>query len=229
MNTEIKETRSDNTLEKLTPNQKEFILEMAANARLYDVVVALKEEGIEVSTSTLSRYLRRERERRMAEERADSKEMVSELAASAKDGKLREGTLEAVRQRLYDRALLSNSPEEARQLYAAMVKEEAKLQELELERRRLAIAEEELKLKALKARAELGPKTQAEVVESSAEEAKVIEAPEAKQLAAPSSENEGQLAAVIRQAEAILNRGGELEGRLLEARGLLAEAARALP
>lgn len=227
MNTEIKETRSDNTLEKLTPNQKEFILEMAATARLYDVVVALKEEGIEVSTSTLSRYLRRERERRMAEERADSKEMVSELAASAKDGKLREGTLEAVRQRLYDRALLSNSPEEARQLYAAMVKEEAKLQELELERRRLAIAEEELKLKALRARAEL-PMTKAEVVESSTEEAKVLGTPEAKQLAAP-SESEGRLAEVIRQAEAILNRGGELEGRLLEARGLLAEAARALP
>jgi hypothetical protein len=109
-----------------------------------------------------------------------------------------------------------------------MVKEEAKLQELELERRRLAIAEEELKLKALKARAELGM-TKAEVVESRAEEAKVIEGPEAKQLAAPSSESERRLAEVIRQAEAILNRGGELEGRLLEARCLLAEAARALP
>jgi hypothetical protein len=126
---------------------------------------------------------------------------------------------------------LCDELEEARQLYAAMVKEEAKLQELELERRRLAIAEEELKLKALKARAELAPMTKAEVVESSAsaEEAKVIEGAEAKQLAAPSAENQGRLAAVIRQAEAILNRGGELEGRLLEARCLLAEAARSLP
>lgn len=111
-----------------------------------------------------------------------------------------------------------------------MVKEEAKLQELELERRRLAIAEKELKLKALKARAESGM-TKAEVVESSAsaEEAKLIEGVEGKLLAAPASENEGRLAAVIREAEAILNRGGELEGRLLEARCLLAEAARSLP
>ena len=227
MKTENKETRSDNTLENLTPNQKEFVLEMAANARLCDVTMALKEEGIDISTSTLSRYLRRERERRMLEERADSKATVDELAANAKEGKLREGTLEAVRQRLYDRALLSNSPEEARQLYAAMVKEEAKLQELELERRRIAIAEEELKLKALAMRAELGP-AKAEVVESSAEEAKEIEAPEVKQLAA-TSENEQRLAETIRQAEAILNRGGELVDRLLEARSLLAEAARSLP
>jgi hypothetical protein len=37
MKTENKEIRSDNALEKMTPNQKEFVLEMATNARLIDV------------------------------------------------------------------------------------------------------------------------------------------------------------------------------------------------
>lgn len=58
---------------------------MAANARLGDVIVGLKKHGIDISTSTLSRYLRRERERRMLEARADSKDAVQELAAEGKE------------------------------------------------------------------------------------------------------------------------------------------------
>ena len=58
--------------------------------------------------------------------------------------------MEAVRQRLYERALVSQSPEEARELYAAMVKEEARFKELELEARKIAALEQQVKLQELR-------------------------------------------------------------------------------
>ena len=155
MNTENTSKRRGK-LEQLSEEMQTGIIEITMNSTLTNAVLALQKRGIDVSVPTLSRYVRKHREKLLMEEGEEMKGTVGALAARGKESAFRVGTLEAVRQRLYDRALLSNSPEEARQLYAAMVKEEAKLQELELERRRLGIAEEELKLKALKARAELG-------------------------------------------------------------------------
>jgi hypothetical protein len=224
MKTENKETRSDNTLENLDAKKREWILEFACNTRLLDVVKVLKNRGIETSPASVSRFVQRHREKKLMDSRAESKATVNELAEGAKDGRLREGTLEAVRQRLYERALESQSPEEARELYAELVKEEAKLRELALKERQVAIAEEQLKLEALVARAKLAGTgmVKGKVIDSKAEPGAIAEA-EVKQLGGPSA-NEQRLAEVVRLATEILNRGGAAEERLLEARCVLAEA-----
>jgi hypothetical protein len=190
------------------------------------MVVILKEQGIETSAASLSRFVRRHREKKLLDGRDESKATVIALAEGAKDGRLREGTLEAVRQRLYDRALESQSPEEARELYAELVKEEAKLRELQLKERQVAIAEEQLKLEALVARSKLGGMAKGEVIDSKPEPGAIVE-PEVKQLAAPSANDRG-LVEVVERAMAILNRGGSVDERLLEARCVLAEGVKGI-
>ena len=131
-------------------------------------------------------------------------------------------------------------PEEARLLYAALVKEEMRLKELELEARKIALAEEELKVKAALALEGGGRRKKAEIVDAAelknsrgdAEARRELAeggtgGGEMKQLAAP-SESEKRLKEAVGQALEVLNRGGELEERMLEARGLLAEGVKSL-
>lgn len=235
----IMKTRSDNLLESLDEKTRVGILELAANADLKDVVLNLQKRGFSVSMPTVSRFVRRHQEKLLLAEGKEMKPAVDELVERGKEGGLRAGTLEAVRQRLYERVLESRNPEEARLLYAALVKEEAKLKELELEARKVALAEEQLKLDALVARAKVRAGL-AKVVdhdkESSNPDAKsngeaevdAVEMPEVKQLGGP-TEKETRLLALVREAEAILNRGGELSDRLFEARAVLAEGVKELP
>src|SRR5688572_12896702 len=106
-------------LEQLKPEQQQWILETALNAELKDMVKALRDHGIDTSPASLSRFIKKDREKRLLDDRQESQATTMALAEAGKDGTLRAGTLEAVRHRLYERALLSQSPEEARELYAA--------------------------------------------------------------------------------------------------------------
>jgi hypothetical protein len=143
--------------------------------------------------------------------------------------------LEAVRQRLYERVLDSRNPEEARLLYAALVKEEGKLKELELEARKVALAEEKLKLDMLVARGKLAGRAKADVVdaeENGAGSGAAISDQRAKlQLGGPQgpTEKETRLMALVRTVEGILNRGGDLGEKIIEARAVLAEGMKELP
>ena len=159
------------------------------------------------------------------------------LAEAGRDGKLREGALEAVRQRLYERALVSQSPEEARELYAAMVKEEARLKELELEARKVAALEQQAKLQAVrievertKASSRRGVKS-AEVVESAPAAAGELTNGNGGD-ASSKQESAGEtqrLLLVLREVNEIVNRAGSMEEKVLELRARLAEAAKMLP
>lgn len=220
-------TRKDNLLESLDEEKRTAILELAASADLTEVVLSLQNEGIFVSVPTLSRFVRRHREKLLLEEGKEMKPAVDQLVERGKEGGLRAGTLEAVRQRLYERALESRSPEEARLLYAAMVKEEGKLRELELEARKVALAEEQLKLDALVARAKMAGRAKAEVVDGAADKGILQEGPKL-QLCGPTAK-ETRLLALVSTVEGILNRGGDLGERLLEARAVLAEGVKELP
>lgn len=230
-------TRKDNTLESLDEKVRSWILETAAYANLTDMVVTLQKEGISTSVPSLSRFVRRHQEEMLLMEGREMKAAVDELAERGKDGRLRAGTVEAVRQRLYEQALQSRSPEEARLLYAALVKEETKLKELELEARKVAIAEEQLKLDALVARAKVlagrvkvvseengdgAPETANQIATAETKETK-----EVKQLAGP-SEREKRLTELVSEVSGILNSGGDLNERMMEARAVLAEGVKAL-
>ena len=161
------QTRGDNQLENLDAKTQEGILEIAANASLPDVLKSLAEHGIEVSPSTLKRFIRRHREKCLLKDVDESKEALDALAESGRSGKLREGSLEAVRRQLYDRALGSHDPEEARELFAAMVAEETKLKQIELEARKVAAFEEQVRIQRLKLELDAMAKRQKAMVASS--------------------------------------------------------------
>ena len=219
-------------LEELTPEQQNWILETALNTKLVDMVVALRKHGISTSPASLSRFIRRDRERKLLEERKEMAETVAAFAETGRDGKFREGTLEAVRQRLYERAIVSQSPEEARELYAAMVKEEARLRELDLEARKVAALEQQVKLQGLKIQVlaeQAGGgkgKRKAEVVELKAEEgqrAKLeLGGPGAAEALGAGGEKQ-RLLLVLREVNEIVNSGGSsTEEKVLELRARLA-------
>src|SRR4051812_1818113 len=161
------QTRGDNQLENLDPKTQEGILEIAANASLPDVLKSLKGHGIEVSPSTLKRFVRRHREKCLLQDADESKDALDALAESGRSGKLREGSLEAVRRQLYDRALDPRDPEEARELFAAMVAEETKLKQIELEARKVAAFEDQVRIQRLKVELEAIGKRQKAMVASS--------------------------------------------------------------
>ena len=216
-------------LDELSEYQKINIAELAAESRLIDVVLELKKRGIETSPAALSRYLRRERERALLEDGDDLKKAVSELAERAKDGALREGSLEAVRQRLYERVLVSNDPEEALNLYNAMLKEEAHVRELELEARKVKVAEEQVRLQAIKL-ASGGGKSVRAVVEASA----VVEGDElagrmpAVPVPVPVSEREQKLVELVGDLAGIVNGGGLSEEKVLAVRERLGREGKLL-
>jgi hypothetical protein len=238
MKTEEKETRVT-TLEKLSPEQQTWIFETALNSSLVDITVALREQGIHTSPASICRFMRKDRERRLLEDKKETRAAAAALAEGASEGKLREGTLEAVRHRLYERALVSQSPEEALELYGAMVKEEARLRELELEARKVAALEQQVKLQGLrvevevaKARQARGVKT-AEVVGSAP--VPVGELTEGQQAGTepgdpnvPAEAERQRLRVMLREANEIANRGGPVEEKFLELRIRLGEEIRAL-
>lgn len=234
---ENKQTRNRTMeLEQLTPEQQNWILETALNSSLVDMVIALRGHGIHTSPASLSRFIRRDRERKLLEERKEMAETVAAFAETGRDGKFREGTLEAVRQRLYERAIVSQSPEEARELYAAMVKEEARLRELDLEARKVAALEQQVKLQGLKIQvlAEQSGggkgKRKAEVVESRAEAADSCKQERAKLELGDPGAAEGlgadaekrRLLLVLREVNEIVNSEGSTEEKVLELRARLA-------
>jgi hypothetical protein len=207
-------------LDELTEEQKSFVLEMAANARMIDVVEALKEHGVLVSVATVSRYLQRDREKRLLEDGGEMKEAVAALAERGKDGTLRKGSLEAARQRLYERVLTSNDPEEALALYNSMLKEEVKLQELALEERRVKVAEGQLRVQRLRLRKDETHKAMVECSDAVVEAMVVNEA--------RLSERELKLVELVWDLSGILNRGGGAEEKVMDARSRLGDGVKLL-
>jgi hypothetical protein len=279
MNTE--NTKSRSKLEQLSPEQQEMLLELAKRSTLEVLAESLKEHGIETSDSALSRFLQK---RRAADAVAHGKELaasVEALAEQGRGGKLREGTLEVMRQQFFEKAAGGVGGDEAQALYAALVTEEARVKELELEARKVAALEQQVRLQerrieveAMKARAALGrvraqvvdganvqdgeraklepggPRTDREqaaglgktpallvggqvgeanggrdVIEG-LEAARSMDAQPTKPKAPDVEDNQRRLLEAVKRAEGILNRGGDLGERILEARGLLGEAVR---
>jgi hypothetical protein len=216
-------------LEQLPEETRSWLLEIAAHSTLINMVQVLKDEGIETSTSALGRFVKKHREQALLEAGEDMKAGVEALAQRGKDGKLREGTLEALRQRLYERTLVSNSPEEAREMYAALVKEEARLKELELEARKVAALEQQVRLQGLRIQvmAQQGGKGRLKATVDSAPAINGLELAKVE-LGDPrleaTSEGEKRMQRVVVEALEILNGPGIPYEKLQEARERLTEA-----
>src|SRR3954471_19279071 len=84
-----------NVLENLAPEKREWILETASQMdRLSDMMEPLLNNGIEVSLSTLTRFVRRHKEEMLMSEGEDMKETVEALAKRGRGETFRKGTLE---------------------------------------------------------------------------------------------------------------------------------------
>jgi hypothetical protein len=220
---------------------------------------SLKENGVDTSDSALSRFLKKRRGMQLVENGKELAAAAEALAEQGRGGKLREGTLEVMRQQFFEKAAGGVGGEEAQVLYGALVAEEARVKELELEARKVAALEQQVRLQerrieveAMKAHAALG-RVRAHVVRSKAQpgevaegnvkelgpvkEAGVGESAEAVVAAEEtpansgtpnSGENEKRLLEAAKRAVGILNRGGDMAERILEARELLAEVVRGL-
>jgi hypothetical protein len=147
---EVTEGRKYKKLEALPEEKRELIVELAAHTRLFDLVEILRGHGVETSESTLKRFLRKQRAKEVLEEGEEMREGVEALASRGRGESLRKGTMEALRQKMYDLALTSNDPDTAKELYRDLLKEEAKLKELELEGRKAAAIEEGVRLQRLR-------------------------------------------------------------------------------
>lgn len=215
------------SLEDLEPAKLEWLLETAAQARLIDCVDALKEHGIEVSVPTLSRFVQKHRGKQALENGEAMLDTAESLRKRGKSGAFREGTLEALRQRLFAQAIDATSDDEQmRQLYVELVKEEAKLKELELAERRVAVGEEQARIARVRARMELSgrPRKKVEledVVENGnggtevkllAEEIKVVE---------PGSDGKKELVDLILNVAEVINGPGLAEEKVVGARVIL--------
>jgi uncharacterized protein with von Willebrand factor type A (vWA) domain len=230
---EQKENQRISKLEQLTEEQQTWIVETALHAQLVDVVLALRKEGIHTSPASLSRFIRKDREKRLLEDRKEINGAANAFAESGREGKLREGTLEAVRQRMYERAVVSQSPEEAERLFAALVKEEAKLKEVELEARKVAALEQQVKLQALRIEVDMAKAKErglkkAEVVESAPIAAGELTNGNGHASNTGADEEKKRLVLVLREVNEIVNRGGPPEEKVLELRGRLGEEVRLL-
>lgn len=179
MNTE--NTKSRSKLEQLSPEQQEMLLDLAKRGSLVDLAEALKEHGIETSDSALSRFIQKRRAVNAVENGKELAASVEALAEQGRGGRLREGTLEVMRQQFFEKAAGGVDGEEARDLYGALVAEEARVKELELEARKVAALEQQVRLQerrieveAMKARAALG-RVKAQVVGSEKDEGRLRE------------------------------------------------------
>jgi hypothetical protein len=216
-------------LESLEPAKREWLLELASNARLIDCMAPLKEFGIEVSVSTLSRFLTKYRNDRLLAEGEESHAVVEALSKRGESGAFRKGTLEAVRQKLFEQALAPNSREGLRELYVELLREEAKLKELELAERKVAVAEEEARLKRalLWEAAREKRRTRVEISAGAAggdeSETDLEEKSGPIQLLEYVKEDpeKKEIADLLGRVNEILNRGGEVNEKVIEARSVL--------
>jgi hypothetical protein len=104
------------------------------------------DRGREVTTPQMKRFVRRLRLERDLREMEDNEGMAGRLAGRAKDGKERDGVIEATRQKLFEEALENGDQKLLLELYRSANEERARAQHAEVEQRRAAVAEEKAKI-----------------------------------------------------------------------------------
>jgi hypothetical protein len=102
--------------------------------------------GKEADPDQIQRFLARVRRERALAGVGESSDELDALAEKGKTGKLRDGVIEAARQRLFEEALEKGDSATLLELYRAANEERARERELEVEKRRAAVAEENARI-----------------------------------------------------------------------------------
>lgn len=214
----------------MSQEQKAWLLDFAPRCKLSDLVNSLKEHGIETSDSALSRFLRKHRAEQLVENGKDLEASARALAEQERGGGLREGTVAAVRQRLFERAMEVKDPEEARELYAALMKEEVKLKEMELEARKVTALEQQVKLQGLRIQvlAESASAGGRGRIRARLESSEAVVDGGDRVGNKSGGEASDELVKLLNDVSEIANRGGACEERIVEIRARLGEGVKLL-
>jgi hypothetical protein len=114
--------------------------------------------GKETFGEQVRRFVERVRYERAVRETDDSMEDLTAFAERATDGKARDGLIEAARQKLFEDALAAGDRTLLLELYRAANEERAREREVEVQRRKAAVAEENARIGWVRALGEVNGK-----------------------------------------------------------------------
>ena len=136
--------RKDSPFHGITDLQKEQMLDSFEKGESYDDIAESWEQRSKIETTgeQVRRFLQRVRYERAVRETDDSMEELGVFAERATDGKARDGLIEAARQKLFEEALAKGDQTLLLELYRAANDERAREREMEVARRKAAVAEE---------------------------------------------------------------------------------------
>jgi hypothetical protein len=125
-----------------------MLVMLSESLTLEELVEAMKKapEPIECSLGTMSRFLRKAKEDKMLRDAQASDESVEAFAKRAGNGKVREATLAAMRDRMFKQVIESNNGDRLMETFESLKAEKEKERLLELEERKVKVAEENARL-----------------------------------------------------------------------------------
>src|SRR5438552_3351044 len=136
--------RSDSPFVKLnTKEKREEFLIMSKEYSLFEVQRFLAQPPLSVQCSLagLGKFLKRLREEEAITQAAEAAESTAELSRQGGNEKTDEATLAATRQKLFASALETDNREALLEMYRALNEEKGKNRRLELEERKVRVAE----------------------------------------------------------------------------------------
>ena len=156
----IMRIRKDSPFHGITELQKEQMLDEVDSEQTYDNIAEGWEyvTGIETTGEQVRRFVQRLRYERAVRETDDSSEDLAAFSERATDGKARDGLIEAARQKLFEDALAAGDRTLLLELYRAANEERAREREVEVQRRKAAVAEENARIGWVRAWGEVNGK-----------------------------------------------------------------------
>jgi hypothetical protein len=140
--------RSDSAFAKLTEDQCDMLVALSQELTLDQVLEVLKKapEPIVCTGAALSRFLKKAKEDKMLRDAQASDESIEAFAARGANPKVREAALAAMRDRMFELMVDSNNAAHLMETFESLKAEKAQERSLELEERKVKVAEENAKL-----------------------------------------------------------------------------------
>jgi len=140
--------RSDSPFAKLTEDQCDTIVAASSYSSILELLAMVTRPPLSLSCSlgALSRFLRRAKEDKQLRESEASQETVEAFANRGEGRKVREATMSAVRDRMFEAAVDPNIRDQLPEVFAALNDEQSKAKMIEIEERKVMVAEDNVRL-----------------------------------------------------------------------------------
>ena len=140
--------RSDSVFAKLTEDQCDMLVMLSQEMTLEQVLEVLKggPEPINCTLGALSRFLKKAKEDKLLRDAQASDESIEAFARRGANPKVREAALAAMRDRMFELMVDSNNAAHLMETFESLKAEKAQERSLELEERKVKVAEENAKL-----------------------------------------------------------------------------------